>query len=299
MGKRIIMVNISIFQILSIIIYDLLFSLFVVFVEPYLLPELKNYANNVYDRSSLWIAVLILSALAAEVPGVYLKFKSIGSRMLKDGNGRPGENIALKLGVLLLVLHSAIGVLVMLFAFRALGLDFHRNENLFRLFFLAALARESIIVYFIFSARIPREQIKNCTLKNTIADLCLFFFNIITFTATWRVIPESGKTFQADSIIELILLIFFTSILFLMFYLSSNMTSVYENFVTVRSRRQLLYRFASLLFIVTIVIYPMCPGRNAQKSVPHEYSDSFLQEKIKAEKLLRKNMIKEMNNKKK
>jgi hypothetical protein len=293
------MLNISIFQVLSIIIYDLFFSLFVVFVEPYLLPELKNYANSVHDHPALWIAVLILSALAAEVPGVYLKFKAIGSRMLKDGTGRPGECIALKWGVLLLVLHSAIGVFVMLFAFRALGLDFHRNENLFRVFFLAALIRESIIFYLIFSARIPREQLKNYTLKNTIADFCLFLFSVITFTTTWRVIPESGKTFQADSIIELMLLIFFTSILFLMFYLSSNMTSVYENFVTARSRKQLLYRFASLFLVVTIVIYPRCSGSNAQKTVPLKYPDSVLQEKIKAEKLLRENMLKEMDNKKK
>jgi len=293
------MLNISIFQILRIIIYDLLFSLFVVFIEPYFLPELKNYSNNVYGRSTLWIAVLILSALAAEVPGVYLKFKTIGSRMFHDKTGKPGESITLKWGVLLLVLHCAIGVLVMLFAFRALGLDFHRNENLFRLFFLAALIRESIIVYFIFSARIPRAQLKSYTVKNTIADLCLFFFSIITFTATWRVIPESGKTFQADSIIELILQIFFTSILFLMFYLSSNMTSVYENFVTTRTRRQLLYRFASLLLVVIAIIYPMCSGRNVQKIVNPKYTDSVLQEKIKAEKLLRENMIKEIENKKK
>lgn len=280
------MVNILLSGIMRLIIYDLLFIIFAVFIEPLLLPELKSYSNYGSSRTTVWIGILILAALAAEVPGVYLKFKSIGSRMLKDGSGKPGECITLKWGMLLLVLHTAIGVSVMLFAFRAFGLDFHKDDNLFRVFFLISLVRESFIIYFIFTAKIPREQMKNYTLKNTLADLCLFFFSIIAYTSTWRVIPESGRKISADSFFELILLVFFTSVLFLMFYLSSNMTSVYEKFVTARTRKQLLYRFTSLLFVVISVLSPLFIGSRSEKQITPGYSESVIKEKIKAEEEL-------------
>ncbi|HNX25649.1 MAG TPA: hypothetical protein PKG60_16495 [Spirochaetota bacterium] len=289
------MLNISISGLFRMIIYDILFSLFVVFIEPHLLPELKNYSNYAYDRPTLWIGILILAALAAEVPGVYLKFRSIGSRMLNDGSGKPGESISLKWGMLPVILHTAIGVIVMLSAFRAFGLNFYRDENLFRVFFLAALAREGFIIYFIFTAKIPHERIKDYTLKNTIADLCLFFFSIIAFTATWRVIPESGKTLHADSSFEMIILVFFTSILFLMFYLSSNMTSIYENFITARTRKQLSYRFGSLILVLACVLYPMLDIKKTENHVLQGYTDSELKEKMKTEKeLLRQSRIKDI-----
>jgi len=292
------MQNIPIFGLLHILLYDIFFSLFVVFVEPRLLPELKNYTSNVYTAPSLWIGILILAALAAEVPGVYLKFRLIGNRMLKEGTGKPGESITLKGGIPLYALHAAIGVSVMMFAFRAFGLDFHHDENLFRLFILAALIREGIIIYFIFTAKVPKQQLTGHTIKNAIADLCLFFFGTITFTATWSVIPESGKTLTAGSLPELILLLFFTSILFLMFYLSGNMTTVYESFVTAHSRKQLLCRFGSLLLVAACVVVPMCAGVKPEKNTAPGYSDSVVKEKLKQEEMLKMSRLKEVEKQK-
>jgi hypothetical protein len=264
-----------------------------------MLPELKNYSNYAYNRSTLWIGLIILSALAAEVPGVYLKFKSIGNRMLNDGIGKPGEIITLKGAFLLILLHAGIGVSVMLMAFRAFGLSFYNDENLFGLFFFGALIREGFIIYFVFTARIPSAPIKNYTLKNTISDICLFFFSIITFTVTWRVIPESGKTVIVESIVELILIVFFSSILFLFFYLSSNMTSLYENFVTARTRKQLLYRLSSLLLVTACVLYPMFSLKKPEKSNTPVYINSELKEKMKAEEELYRQSLKEKEKKKK
>ncbi len=289
------MINAMARALIRVIIYDILFSMFVFFVEPSILPHFKGFAFNPYASPEpvYWVGILILTALAAEVPGVYFKFRAIGSRMLKEGRGKPGDYISLKWGMLLSFLHAAIAVSMMIHGFMAFGLGMHQNENLFGLFFLLALTREGVLFYFFNFSKVPGEEMPGVKYKSIIADMCLFFYGIMAYTATWRVIPESTRTLTADSWAVFALLLFFSAVLFLMFYVSSNMATVFESFLSAHTRRQLLYRFGSLLIVVASVFGPMCqlPGHE-RKTVP-DFRNHELIEKQKAEEILRhKNQLK-------
>ena len=262
------MINLSAFCLLRLVIYDLLFSSFVLFAEPRILPEMKIMAANPYINPEpvIWLAVLILAALTAEPFGVYLKFRAMGSRMLENKTAKPGGYIYVKWGMLICFLHAGVGVSVMVFCFMAFGFSMHQNENMFRLFFLAALVREGFIFYFANFQRVPQSPEQGTGFRNIIADLLLFFYGIIAYTATWRVIPESDINLTADSYWVLGLLLLVTSVLFLMFYVSSNMASIFEGFIYARTKRQVYLRYCSLLLVVASVLGPMCslPGSGGE-----------------------------------
>jgi len=239
------------------IAFDVLFCLYIFFLEPLLLPELRNYVNQpyTYKRHTYWIAFILIVALLCEVPGIYLKFKSIGEKMLKMGLGKPGGRIWLKGGFVIYLFHAAVFLLVAISAFRALGLTMHENENLFRLLFIFYLAAEGVITYFIFSAKIPEGPRPHALIMSILGELCLFIFGTIAFTVTWRLMPLG--IMKASGVIEIVLTLFFSSILFLMFYLPCNLATVYDNFLTATSRRQVFYRTASLVLVVAAALYPM------------------------------------------
>jgi hypothetical protein len=280
---------------LRTIVFDLLFGIYILLVEPLILPELRNYANRSDTQSSLLIGFLIIGALIAEVPGIFLKFRAIGEKMLKAGLGKPGQRIDIKKGVFLFVIHTAIGVSVAFFAFRAFGLDFHRDENVFRVCFLAALAREGIIIYLLFAARVPEGRRPLAFVKNFLGDACLFIFGTIAFTATWRVVMP-GKSLRSDTLMEMVLTLFFASILFLIYYLSCNMATVYDNFLTARSRKQVLYRLGSLVLVVATAMYPLFRKTPSQGRALSGASISDEIEKRKAEeKILQERILKRRN----
>jgi hypothetical protein len=237
------------------IAFDVLFCLYIFFLEPLLLPGLKLYMNQsyTYKHPSYWIAFLLILALACEVPGIYLKFKAIGEKMLKKGLGKPGQGIWLKWGFIIYLFHVAVGLVVAMSAFRAFGLTFHENENLFRLLFIAYLAWEGIITYFIFSAKIPKGPRTHAFIKNILGETCLFIFGTVAFTVTWRINPIVITDFSSGSVLAM----FFASILFLMFYLPCNLATVYDNFLTATSPRQVFYRIVSLILVVMTALYPL------------------------------------------
>lgn len=291
------MINLSASGLLRLIIYDVLFSTFVLFAEPRILPEMKIMAANPYVNPEpvIWLGILILAALAVEPFGVYLKFRAMGSRMIANKTAKPGEYINVKWGMLICFMHAAIGVSVMVYGFMAFGFSMHQNENMFRLFFLAALVREAFIFYFANFQRVPQSPEQGAGFRNVIADLLLFFYGIIAYTATWRVIPESGMNLTADSYWVLGLLLLITSVLFLMFYVSSNMASIFEGFIYARTKKQVYLRYCSLLVVVASVLGPMCslPGSGEQKfSGLHKMQ---IIEMVKAEYRLR--MVIKMNKK--
>ncbi len=237
------------------IAFDVLFCLYVFLVEPLILPELKVYAAQPYspDRHSYWIALIIIAALICEVPGIYLKFQAIGEKMLKAGLGKPGQRIELRWGFIVYLLHTAVALVVAISAFRAFGLTLHENESLFALLFILYLIREGIFTYLIFSARIPEGPRPHAFIKNMAGETCLFIFGIIAFTATWRINPVQITEVTSETVLA----IFFASILFLMFYLPCNLATVYDNFLTAHSRKQVLYRIASLMLVVAAALYPL------------------------------------------
>jgi hypothetical protein len=237
------------------IAFDVLFCLYVFLVEPLILPELKVYVSQAYtyNRPSYWIAFVIIAAMLCEVPGIYLKFQAIGDKMLKADLGKPGQIITLKWGFIIYLLHTAVGLLVAISAFRSFGLTLHENENLFALLFILYLIWEGIITYLIFTARIPKGPRPHAFIKNTLGEACLFIFGAIAFTATWRINPVQITEVTSESVLT----IFFASILFLMFYLPCNLATVYDNFLTAHSRKQVLYRIASLMLVVAAALYPL------------------------------------------
>ncbi len=268
------------------IAFDVLFCLYIILVEPLILPELKNYINQAYTykRPSYWIAFVIIAALICEVPGLYLKFKAIGDKMLKAGLGKPGQGIVLKWGFIIYLLHTAVALIIAMSAFRAFGLTFHENENLFALLFILYLIREGIITYLIFSARIPEGPRPHALIKNTLGETCLFIFGVIAFTATWRINPVIITELSSETILA----IFFASILFLMFYLPCNLATVYDNFLTAASRRQVFYRIASLILVVTAALYPLrAIGKAASDQTAHGVVDKAANSEAYKEKFIR------------
>lgn len=237
------------------IAFDLLFCLYIVFLEPLLLPELRLYLNQsyTYKRPSYWIAFLIIAAMLCEVPGIYLKFQAIGEKMLKAGLGKTGKGIWLRGGFVIYLFHAAVGIVVAMSAFRAFGLTFHENENLFRLLFISYLVWEGIITYFIFSAKIPDGKRPRALIKNIAGETCLFIFGTIAFTITWRTNPVVITDFSSGSMLAML----FASILFLMFYLPCNLATVYDNFLTATSRRQVFYRIGSIILVVMAALFPV------------------------------------------
>lgn len=244
------------------IAFDVLFCLYIFFLEPLLLPELKSYVNQPYSyrQHTYWIACILIAALLCEVPGMYLKFRSIGEKMLKKGLGKPGERIWLKWGFVIYLFHTAVFLLVAISAFRALGLTMHDNENLFRLLFIAYLVLEGAVTYFIFSAKIPEGPRPHALMLNILGETCLFFFGVIAFTVTWRINPVIITDFSPGSIAAMLV----GSILFLMFYLPCNLATVYDNFLTATSRRQVFYRIASLVLVILAAMFPL-NSRAAEK----------------------------------
>ena len=268
------MINVSGLSLTRVIMYDVLFSLFACFVEPELLPELKKITDPGQPNSNLFIGLLLVSALVLEVPGVYLKFRVIAARMLLEKRGKPGEPLKHKGGTLIIILHAAIGVILMIFAFQALGYRIHGNANLFRIFFLAALAREGLIIYFMFTVRIPVVQPSLGGLKNNIADLMVFFYGITALTSTWRNITSSDKPLDSGSIGMILLFLFFSAILFLIYYLGSNMTTFYEGMIMAKTRRQRSYRILSLLLVTASVLYPMFNYGNSEKQFKPGFNET-------------------------
>lgn len=244
------------------VVFDLLFCLYLVFIEPPLLPELRLYVNQsyTYKRPSYWIAALLIAALLCEVPGIFLKFQSIGEKMLKRGLGKPGQRIWLKWGFAIYLFHTVVFLLVTINAFRAFGLTIHENENLFRLAFIVYLVMEGCITYFIFSAKIPERPRPHGVLLNILGEISLFIFGAIAFTVTWRINPVVITDFSPGSVATMLV----GSILFLMFYLPCNLTTVYDNFLTATSRRQVFYRVASLVLVALAAMYPLHGQAGAQ-----------------------------------
>ncbi len=274
------------------IAFDALFCLYILLLEPLLLPELRNYVNQPYSykRHAYWIAFILIGALLCEVPGIYLKFKSIGEKMLKKGLGKPGGRIWLKGGFVIYLFHTAVFLLVAVSAFRALGLTLHENENLFRLLFIAYLVIEGFITYFIFSAKIPAQPRPHAIILNILGEICLFFFGVVAFTVTWRINPIIITDFSPGSIATLIV----GSVLFLMFYLPCNLATVYDNFLTATSRRQVFYRIASLVLVVLAAMYPIHGRAEAKwRKAPER---SALEEIVKTVdyQLYKQRMIEEM-----
>lgn len=283
------MVNLKLSVLLRLILYDILFSAFALFVEPRILPEMRNMAANPYNNPEpvIWLGLLIVAALAAEPFGVYLKFKAIGSTMLENKSAKPGEPINVKWGMLICFMHAAIAVSVMIFGFMAFGFSMYNNEKMFVLFIYCVLTREGFIFYFTNFMRVPQSPVPGAEFKNIIADLCLFFYGVIAYTATWRVIPESDMTVTAESYWVMGLLLLVTSILFLMFYVSSNMASIFEGFIYARTKKQVYLRYCSLLIVVISVLGPMCSLPSAQKKTSQDSYNTQMIEKQKAEELLR------------
>ncbi|MBP7737082.1 MAG: hypothetical protein KA369_13980 [Spirochaetes bacterium] len=277
------------------IAFDLMFCLYLFFLEPLLLPELKSYVDHPYTgmRPTYWIALLLIAALLCEVPGIYLKFKAIGEKMLKRGLGKPGQRIWLKWGFIIYLFHAAVFLLVIMSAFRALGLTFRGDKNLFRLALISYLAIEGCITYFIFSAKIPERPRTHALIMNILGETCLFIFGTIAFTVTWRLMPLS--IMKASSGIETALSLFFASILFLMFYLPCNLGTVFDHFLTAISRRQVLYRVASLVLVVAAALYPMRRQAEAKwKTAPERsaFEEIF---KVVDYQLYKQRMIDEMD----
>lgn len=268
-----------------VLLYDILFSLFAFFAEPRLLPGLKKLTDPYNPESNVLIGMLLLSALVIEVHGVKLKFSVIGDRFLAEGSGRPGELIRINGGMLLIILHTTIGIILMIFAFHAFGFRMHENKMIFSLFFLAALFREGLIIYIMFTAKIPAVQPVHRILKNNIADLQIFFFSIIALTSTWRNTTFSDKPLITGDIAELLLFIFFSGILFLIYYMGSNMTTFIEWKITAGTSRQKFYRIISLILVTASVINPMFNYGTEQQEKPF-FKQAEIIEKIKAEELL-------------
>lgn len=268
-----------------VLLYDILFSLFAFFAEPRLLPGLKKLTDPYNPESNTLIGILLLSALVIEVHGVKLKFSVIRDRFLTQGRGRPGESIMINGGMLLIILHAAIGVILAIFAFHALGFRMHENEKIFSLFFLAALFREGLIIFIIFTAKIPSVQYRHSILKNNIADLQIFFFSIIALTSTWRNITFSDKPLVTGDIAELLLFIFFSGILFLIYYMGSNMTTFFEWKIITGTSRKKFYRILSLFLVTASVLNPMFKYRTEQQEKPF-FNQAEIIEKIKAEEQL-------------
>lgn len=283
------MVN-NMFSVLArLIMYDVLFSAFALFVEPRILPGMKSMAANPYENQSpvIWLGILIVGALAVEPFGVYLKFRAIGSRLLVDKTAEPGDYIRVKWGMLICFMHAAVGVSVMVFGFMAFGFSMYNNEKMFVLFFYGVLVREGFIFYFANFQRVPQLPVPGAGFKNIIADLFLFFYGVIAYTATWRVIPESDMTLTADSYWVLALLLLVTAVLFLMFYVSGNMASIFEGFIYARTRKQVYLRYCSILVVAASVLAPMCSLPSAQKKISDDSYKAEMLEQQKASELLR------------
>ncbi len=165
-------------------ILNLAFSLYALIVPPMIVPYLRETANSANAGSNWIIGALTLVALAVEAPALYLRLRLIGRKLLARRPSSAGSRIEVPWLFLLVILHAALGVIAMILAFRSFGFGLHTDEWMFRLFFLAALAREGVIIYLLFTRRVPKEAVPLNQWKSFLADAGIFLFCCVAFTAT-------------------------------------------------------------------------------------------------------------------
>jgi hypothetical protein len=236
-------------------VLNIAFSLYALIVPPLILPFLRETTNITFTGSNYIIGFLILTALAVETPALYYRLGQIGQKLLTRRPKSAGSRIEVPWLFLLVILHAALGVMVTIFAFRSFGLGLHTDEWMFRLFFLAALAREGVIIYFLFSRRVPEQSSPPDKLRSFLADAGIFLFCCVAFTATWQVIPPAVN--REASLATSLLLFFFSGILFLMFYLPCNIAYLVEDLLLLRGRKEFFLRGAALAVAVICAVGPM------------------------------------------
>ncbi len=233
---------------------NIIFSLYALFIQPLILPFLQDTANRGYTGSNYFAGALILSALAFEAPALYYRLGQIGQRILARRPKSAGTSIEIPYFFLLVILHAGLGVMVMMFAFRSFGFGFHTDEWMFRLFFLLALAREGVIIYLLFSRKVPETPESPNMMKSILADAGILMFTCVTFTATWEVIPPAVN--HDASLLMSLVLFFFSGILFLMFYLPCNMAYLVEDLLLLRGARDKFMRITALAVVVISAVGP-------------------------------------------
>lgn len=236
-------------------VLNIAFALYVLFFQPMLVPFLRSTADNTSSGSNPVIGALLLAALLLEVPGLYFRMKQVGNRLLELYPRRAGSAMTVPYIILPVILHTALGVIITIFTFRSFGFGFHTDEWMFRLFFSVALVREGIIIYLLYSRKVPVVPFPIRKRTPFITDGILFYFNCIAFTATWEVISKSNSA--ESSVASAFLYFFFASILFLMFYLPCNLTYLAEDFLMLRGKREVCMRVAALIMVTVSAVGPM------------------------------------------
>jgi len=268
-------------------IINIVFALYVLFLQPKLVPFLRSTADNTNSGPNPVIGALLLGALLLEVPGLYYRMKQVGNRLLALYPKRAGSLMTVPYIILPVILHTALGVIITIFAFRSFGFGLHTDEWMFRLFFIFALVREGIIIYILYSRKVPVIPVPMRTLTPFITDGILFYFNCIAFTATWEVISKNNGS--ESSLASAFLYFFFASILFLMFYLPCNLTYLAEDFLMLRGKREVFMRVAALIMVTVSAVGPM-----AFRDIVHDRSaDNELTQIRNRNEEVRKKIIEE------
>lgn len=271
-------------------VINLAFSLYALIVPPLIVPFLRKTTSLAHTESNWIIGTLILVALIVEAPAIYYRMEQIGQKLLARQPDRAGSLIEIPWLFLLVILHAALGVMVMIFAFRSFGFGFHSDEWMFRLFFLAALAREGVIIYFVFTRRVPGRAVPAGRWKQILADAGIFMFNCVAFTATWQVIPPAMN--REASLATSLLLFFFSGILFLMFYLPCNLAYLAEDLLLLRGAGQKFLRAAALAVAVISAVGPysfhgmLSAGNNREEIRQRVERDEAIKKRMMEERLL-------------
>jgi len=234
---------------------NLAFSLYALIVPPLILPFLRETTNRTFTGSNWIIGALIIIALAVEIPALYYRLEQMGQKLLARHSKRAGSRIEIPWLFLLVILHAALGVMLTVFAVRSFGFRFRGDEWVSNLMFLAALAREGVIIYLLFSRRVPDESVPLNRWKSILADAGIFLFGCVAFTVTWQVIPPAVN--REASIASSLLLFFFSGILFLMFYLPCNIAYLAEDLLLLRGRKEIFLRISALTVAVICAVGPM------------------------------------------
>ena len=278
-------------------ILNIAFSLYALVVPPLILPFLRETTNITFTGSNYIIGALIILALSIEAPALYYRLGQIGQKLLSRRPKSAGSSIEIPWLFLLVILHAALGVMLMIFAVRSFGFRFRSDEWVSGVMFLAALAREGVIIYLLFSRRVPEQPEAPNTLKSLLADAGIFLFCCVAFTATWQVIPPAVN--REASLTTSLLLFFFSGILFLMFYLPCNIAYLVEDLLLLRGAREKFLRFAALAVVVISTVGPMSfhgvLNADADREVLRQRRerDDALQKRIMEERLLMEQRMRE------
>lgn len=226
-------------------VFNLAFAFYALVGQVIILGAVKSVFFD--EQSNIILGLMIFGVLIAEVVGLAWKLPQVYARS--------GKTIARSNWLLLIWIgHLALGTVLAILGFQALGLDHDINQTAFMIIVSLGIVREFIILGLLGLA--PAKKI--VAKKEFIADILLFIFACVSYTAFWEAMVDdlSGLGREGFSA-EVILAITMMTFIFVLFFLPTRMSYLIEDVLFLKTKKDKLWWTVSFLLAVLLALAPL------------------------------------------